>query len=504
MRLLTLLIFLLATVYAKEFTVATYNVENLFDLKNDGTEYKEYIPHTKYWHKQTLEIKLSNISKVINDLDSDIIALQEVESQNALNLLLQKLPQYKFKAFLKSQESAVGVALLSKFKIINTDKIKIDGYDRYSRPILMAEVLVENKKLKVYVNHWRSKRAAENERIKYAVSLQNKLSKLNSDVDYILLGDFNSNYNEYKTFKKDKKLNNTYGLTGINHILNTLENEKLVLENNLKNKTHYNLWLELPRYERFSSKFKGSNNTPDNILLPASLYDNKHVSYVDNSFKVFKPSYLYKNGKINRWNRYKGYSDHLPLVATFTTQKMNYKKSKKKINKIEQLYNLEHIDNPVKLGNVVVVYKNSNSAILKNINGRAIYAYKCANDLKVGNIYNLTINQIDNYHGLLEIKQISSAVKTGEYEKYKELYKDATKIDIFNHLYANEIITNVEGRFIKNYLYLKNGKKIKLYFPRNFTKPKNNSKITIVHGHLGSYKGKVQIIIHKQSDIKKD
>ena len=73
------------SLHAQDFKVASYNVENLFDLKHDGTEYREYIPNTKSnWNKKTYNIKLKNISKVINELDADIIALQEIESKKAL------------------------------------------------------------------------------------------------------------------------------------------------------------------------------------------------------------------------------------------------------------------------------------------------------------------------------------------------------------------------------------------------------------------------------------
>ena len=41
-RLLFISALLLNLLYSKNFTVMSYNVENLFDLKNDKTEYFEY------------------------------------------------------------------------------------------------------------------------------------------------------------------------------------------------------------------------------------------------------------------------------------------------------------------------------------------------------------------------------------------------------------------------------------------------------------------------------
>jgi len=43
--------------------IASYNVENLFDLYKSGYEYKEYIPNTKSnWNQKTYKIKLKNIA----------------------------------------------------------------------------------------------------------------------------------------------------------------------------------------------------------------------------------------------------------------------------------------------------------------------------------------------------------------------------------------------------------------------------------------------------------
>ncbi len=510
-KYLTLFHCLLLTVClnAKEFTVASYNVENLFDLKYDGTEYKEYKPNSKYWNKKTLTVKIQNISKTIKDLNADIIALQEIESKKVLALLSEKLPFYKYRFFLKNPNSSVGVAVLSKYQIIKTKAIPIDKFDKYARPILSVTVKIDNENFIIYNNHWRSKKASENTRARYAVALKNQLITQKSDTDYVLLGDFNSNYNEWQTFKYDKKLNNTYGITGINHILNTTMDDKLILSSNIMNydkQVHYNLWLELQKQNRFSYKFRGENNTPDNMLLPKALFDNDNISYIPNSFKVFKPNYLYKNKKINRWHKNKGYSDHLPIISSFTTDKINTTKHKIKhkpqSSQIKQLYNIEHITQPIDIKDVVVIYKFKKHAVLKQPNDRAIYAYNCALDLEIGKKYDLTVNTIVNHFGLLEIKEISNIKQKVDFSNYKSLYKDGIKIDIFDIKYTNDIVTNLSGFYKKGYLYLENKQRIKLYFPKIFKKPQNNVKIKIISGHLGIYKSKVQILIHKKSDIK--
>lgn len=46
--ILFVLLYYITSIEAKTFKVASYNLENLFDLATDGTEYPEYIPNTGY------------------------------------------------------------------------------------------------------------------------------------------------------------------------------------------------------------------------------------------------------------------------------------------------------------------------------------------------------------------------------------------------------------------------------------------------------------------------
>ena len=81
-KYLILLIFSIS-LNANNITIASYNVENFFDLKKDNSEYSEFIPNTKnQWNQRNFNIKLNNLLKVINDIDADIIALQEIENRD--------------------------------------------------------------------------------------------------------------------------------------------------------------------------------------------------------------------------------------------------------------------------------------------------------------------------------------------------------------------------------------------------------------------------------------
>ncbi|MFA9238839.1 MAG: endonuclease/exonuclease/phosphatase family protein [Candidatus Paceibacteria bacterium] len=522
-KFLLLFIFTLS-LKADNFTVASYNVENLFDLKNDNNEYSEFIPNAhSQWNQRNFNIKLNNLIKVINDIDADIIALQEVENRDLIQELKRKLPKYNYYSFIKYPNSAIGVGLLSKIQIKDNKHIDVKFSAKLFRPILETTFIFENIEFKVFNNHWPSKAVGESYRVQYAKNLQDRLVKLPKDYDYILLGDFNSDYDEYLTFKKNQKLNNSFGITGINQILNTtFENKFVTYDDILKyeKRVHFNLWLDLPTNERFSSKFREQNNTPDSILVPPALFDTKKISYIPKSFTVFKPNYLYENNIVKRWeiegNKFnkihkgEGFSDHLPIFAKFSInkedtnilKKMQSNEDSNEISTISDLYQKEKLIDPVNINDVIVIYKNDDKAIVKKENDRAIYIYTNAQELKVGYSYNLQINQIFTFNGLKEVKEFAILDEIKKIDDYKNFYLDANQIDIFDFKYENEVIKNLKGVVKNSKLYLNEDKYIKIYSKNRNLLPKNGETITILNGQLGSYKGNMQVILHSTSDFK--
>ncbi len=330
----------IASTEAKTFKIASYNLENLFDLTKDGTEYIEYIPNTSSgWNKNIAEIKITNIAKVVRGLEADVVALQEVESKEALILLRNELKKinldYPYLEIGDSKATPVKCAILSKFPIINKEEIWVDN--GFARNILKVTLDVDGNHFILFINHWKSKRGPESLRIACAKKLKTEIGKLKKNVDFILAGDFNSNYNEYQTFQNVSGLNDTAGITGINHILGTIKDSEMVDEKILmrqaENEYLYNLWLEIDKSRRWSYNFFGNKNSPDSIIVSKGLYDDKGISYVNNSFGKFSPNYLFKGNAIYRWqitksgkgkHLGKGYSDHLPVFAYFSTEPFRF------------------------------------------------------------------------------------------------------------------------------------------------------------------------------------
>ncbi len=513
---------------AGTFKVASYNVENLFDLTKDGTEYTEYIPNTGYgWNREIFELKVANIAEVIKDLQADIVALQEVESRNSLIALKNKLKDfgvdYPYFEIADSKGTTVKCAVLSKFPIVEKEEIQIS--DGFARSILRVTLDIDGNLLILFINHWKSKRGPESRRITYAKSLKKEIDKLKDNSDFILIGDFNSNYNEYETFRNSSRLNNTAGITGINHILKTVKDSSMVHETVLTEQTSneylYNLWLELNRTRRWSYNFFGDKNSLDNIILSRGLYDNKGISYVDNSFDKFDPDYLFKKNALYRWQRAKsgrgkhlgeGYSDHLPIVAVFSTDPFSFSTDSAPVSdivfselqekSIADLYASRVGNVNYRLKDCAVIYKHKNNAIIKQKNGRAVFLYKAGENLEYGKLYNLTVTVLYDFHGLREITEIKDIKQTGKAINVASYLLGGALADLSEPGLQSEVISEAEGIYKRGYFYYGDNLKIKLYFKDKKLKPKHGSKVRLKHVIIGYYKHP-QLVIEKTGQIRR-
>jgi len=399
------LFFLLFTLSLNATTlkIASYNVENLFDMQNNGTEYREYKPNKHNWTAKNFKKKLLNIAEVICDIDADIIGLQEIENENVLKLLKQRLRKigcyYKYHAITHKKKSAIQVAILSKISISNINEIVVNRKLKY-RNILEAKFIFERKPFYIFVNHWTSKRSSESKRIKSAKVLVNRLKKLPKNSEYIILGDFNDDYDEY--FRKSP--------SAINHVLKTINEEEKFFRINTLNSSefsHYNLWLEVANYKRWSHNFYGDKQALDSIILPSTLFDGKGLEYMNDSFSVFKKAYLFhKKGYVFRWeikkrrHQGKGYSDHLAVVALFSTSRAFKKKNNSvKVGSIEELHKPSP---PLLLKNVKVIAYQKNKVTVSQ-KQKSIAIYGVGNSMALHKSYDIMVYGVKNYKGAYEV-----------------------------------------------------------------------------------------------------
>lgn len=493
------------------FRVLSWNVENLFDLHKDGTEYIGYIPNTGYgWNESTAAIKYGNIARVMAEVKPDVAVLTEVESERALFRLqnaLKEMGHTMAHGAITKRRATIRCAVLSRFPVISQKDVKT-GPER--RPILRVTLDVHGKALVVYANHWKSKGGPESKRLPYARALAADVAKLSSGTDYLFAGDFNADYNEWITFKEDRRLNDTGGITGVNHLLKTMDDGVMVSKEGVKKGQHYDLWMELKASSRWSYNFFGKKGSLDHILLPKSLFDGEGVSYLDHSFSRFAPDWLFHKRAIYRWQRAKrgrgkhlgqGYSDHLPIYADF--QVGPFVPSKIKPDEamagagrppLSTIHIADLYKGPVgpangRIPEAIVIYKAGSSAVLKEPGGRAIYVYKAADTLAKGDMVSLTVRQVGIYKGLREITALADIKVVGQTEVAPYLLRPGPDTHLRDASFTGEVVASLCGIYRGGWLTYGNGRSIRLYIKKGIKRPRNDTRICIENVRVGHYKG---------------
>lgn len=214
----------------KDFSVMTYNAENLFDtLHDEGKNDYPYLPlelkKTQYkkeaeeaclfqgpvgstgffrcinldWNQKTLDKKLENITKVLGMFNegkgADLVVFQEVENQNVMNLLLEKARPlgYKFTVLIEDQDTrGIDVAVISKYPIISSMVHSGNANSGIKRGIYQFNLNINNYKIAILGNHWPSQHNDVGDRIN-ASDLLVKVAKSITQFDAVLaLGDYNT------------------------------------------------------------------------------------------------------------------------------------------------------------------------------------------------------------------------------------------------------------------------------------------------------------------------
>lgn len=509
------------TAVAAGFRVASWNLENLFDLEYAGTEYPGYVPGgDSGWNGRMLERKLDNTCRVIADLSPEVIGLQEVESEKALALLRKRLQDrgidYPYAVITDGGPVSVRCALLSIYPVVSSRSVRVPGG---GRSILQADLDISGNRLVVFVNHWKSKSGPESRRMASARALAEAVAALPENTDYLLAGDFNSNYDEFRTLPDRPLLNDTGGKAGINHGLRTISGGRLVAERHLVEHPsagfHYNLWLELAEERRWSTRFFGRPQSPDAILLPGSLYDDKGISYVDNSFDRFDPGYLFDRHRIRRWQRARngrgrhlgaGYSDHLPVYACFAPGPFSFRKEPAFCGRPVEILSISGLY-ASKTGNVryrvkqcTVIYRHGDNAVIKQKDGRAVYVYGAARNLRTGRVYDITVSELKRHYGNLEITGIAKFTEVGGTPQPGVYFISGPDTDLSDPSLENEVIGEYRGFYKHGRFFYGNRESIRLYFPDSSLEPETPGPVRVRHARIG-YHRSPEIVIEKPGQI---
>ncbi len=304
------------------YTIAFYNLENLFDIYNDATTYDDdFLPGTeKRWTKKRYDRKLHKLGQVISKIGFDetqkppaLIGLAEVENKKVLQDLidskdLEEYP-YGFVHYDSQDERGIDVALLYDTTVFTVEQSKTYsvyleddiGEQDYTRDILLVSGILHSEKIYCIVNHWPSRREGEKEsmpkRMKAAekvVEIMNEIKTEDANAKILVMGDFNDNpsNDSVKFMVKQSELYNpmetllSYSRGSLNH------NFKWNLFDQILFSTNF--------FETQKNKLKFDE---------ADIFDEKFLTQYKGKFKG-QPFRTYVGKK------YKGgYSDHFPVYV---------------------------------------------------------------------------------------------------------------------------------------------------------------------------------------------
>lgn len=319
-----------AEIHSSEVKITFYNVENLFDLRSDGSEYPLYTPNMHNWGISTVRKKISNISFVLHNLNADILGLAEVENKNSLSLLLRKHnlgSRYPYTTFAKSANSANGLAMLSSYPIISKKEHQVEYSGSFhSRPILECHIRLPLDTLVLFLCHWPSRKHPEYRRVETARKLLSLVETLPACTPYIIMGDLNSNFNQIEYTPDEAPAIQTVFNTGTFEQARFIPNFPSCITGT--DNTYYNPWSRHSGVP-FSYIYKGEKETIDHFLLPYSVVYGNTYTYLPQSFTVETlQGTLLRKGKPHRWqiiqtskgpiHKGEGFSDHLPISITLS------------------------------------------------------------------------------------------------------------------------------------------------------------------------------------------
>jgi len=305
------------------YTIAFYNLENLFDLDDDAfTNDNDFLKTSvkKWTHKRfqnklrKLGYAISNIGKTETEKHPAIIGVCEVENTSALNHLmtskhLANIP-YDFVHYDSPDERGIDVALIydtTVFKVRTSETFSIHLVDErgepdYTRDILLVSGLLNGESMHFIVNHWSSRREgqkeSENKRLASSQKVGeviNTLRQHDAHAKIIVMGDFN-----------DDPSNTS--------IKNLVENYNL-----------FNPMATLRSYSRGTSKYNKQWNLFDQILFTTNFFEVEENTLQYGEANIFDEDFLksftgkFKGTPFRTYvgKRYKGgYSDHFPVYMT--------------------------------------------------------------------------------------------------------------------------------------------------------------------------------------------
>ncbi len=333
------------TAGGERITLLSYNVQNLFDDVDNGTEYHEYDPGGGEWGTRLFHRRLLSLARTLRsvpDGGADIILLQEIENRNVLEQLKEHYLSgggYHYTGVTDVPDSAINLGCLSRLPIeqVLVHGVNVDGQPA-GRPLMELVFTYGGKTLRVLHCHWKSKvgGAEETEVLRRAAAAvaaarMEELSTMPGQDEVLIVGDLNENIDEWE------RIGGAYPIAlmpaaevaaaagGVDDAGNgsvggvlAVTGDETFPEGGAAAEgipVLYSPWIDEASGGKGSYYYDGSWETVDHVLLPETFWNESDFEF--EAFKVVRePWLLRENGRPLRWisRMEEGHSDHLPLL----------------------------------------------------------------------------------------------------------------------------------------------------------------------------------------------
>ena len=328
----------------EQISLLSYNVQNLFDDIDNGTEYHEYDPGGGEWGTRLFHRRLLSLAQTLRSVPNggaDIILLQEVENRNVIEQLNEHYlggGGYHYTAVTDIPGAAINLACLSRLPIeqVLVHGLNVDG-EPAGRPLMEIAFTCGGKSLRVFNCHWKSKvgGAEETETLRRAAAAAAaaRIGELQKrQEEFLIAGDLNENVDEWARIGgaypvalmpaaelaaavggAESAVKGELG-EGVLAVIGTaaFQWEALAAE---RIPVLYSPWIEEISAGKGSYYYDGRWETIDHVLLPATFWDKRNFEY-EACTVVRRPRMVKEDGAPMRWitRTEGGLSDHLPLL----------------------------------------------------------------------------------------------------------------------------------------------------------------------------------------------
>ena len=285
-----------------EISVLFYNVENLFDIKNDPhTLDDEFTPRgDRRWTYKRFEKKLNDLSKTILSASGwkppELIALCEIENRYVLERLLNDTPLQRFPYKIIHKESpdprGIDVAFLynnEHFYPLEYQYFPLknpDDSDIKTREILyVSGIINKSDTIHLFANHWPSRYSGllESQPLRNlaARTLRRQIELLQENhpnAKIILIGDFNDQ-------PTDESLSLHLGTENISESVIIPDTQKL-----------YNLSYQWMNEELGTLKYQSQWSVFDQIIVSGALLNKESSIFTEPEWaQIVKLPFLLEN-----------------------------------------------------------------------------------------------------------------------------------------------------------------------------------------------------------------